>query len=349
MQQTDGSPDSVCLELEKLLEGKTHLLIIVHNTPDPDAVASAAALSFAVEKKTGVQTSIAYGGSIGRAENREMIRRLCIKMKQIGKISLAKYDSLAVVDTQPGAGNAQLPPGLPVQIVIDHHPRREDLSAAYYRIEPDIGATSTLLVELLKECGIEPPADLATALAFGITTETQSLARETTGRDIDAYMYVYQKSNIRKLAQIITPKLSHSYFEVLSKTLIRARTYRNLICAHIGEIPNPESVSEMANFLIRHERIGWCLCTGHLKNRLVLSIRTSRSNAGANRLVKALVPRHDTVGGHDMTAGGYIPLAGGNNQEVMELEIRLLRDFASLLGYENVNWKPLMEKREPQQ
>ena len=179
MQQTDGSPDSVCLELEKLLEGKTHLLIIVHNTPDPDAVASAAALSFAVEKKTGVQTSIAYGGSIGRAENREMIRRLCIKMKQIGKISLAKYDSLAVVDTQPGAGNAQLPPGLPVQIVIDHHPRREDLSAAYYRIEPDIGATSTLLVELLKECGIEPPADLATALAFGITTETQSLARET--------------------------------------------------------------------------------------------------------------------------------------------------------------------------
>jgi nanoRNase/pAp phosphatase (c-di-AMP/oligoRNAs hydrolase) len=336
-------------ELNRLLDGREHLLIIIHNTPDPDAIASAAALAFLAEKRTGTQSSIAYGGIIGRAENREMIRRLNIQMKQISRISFRKYDCVALVDTQPGSGNNSLPPGVAWQIVIDHHPRRSNLRNGFVRIEPEIGATSTLLVECLQESQIDIPADLATALAFAITSETQNLLRETTRRDIDAYMFVYQRSNIRKLAQIASPRLRHPYFEALSKTLSRARIYRNVICAHIGKIPTPETVSEMANFLLRHERVGWCLCSGHFRNRLILSLRSSKPNAKANELIKALVPGMNTVGGHDMSAGGYIPLHEGKNQEFMELEIRLLRDFAFLLGYRNANWKPLLETRESPQ
>ncbi len=343
--QNDESTEAIT-KLDRILGGKQHLLIIIHNTPDPDAIASAAALGYIVEKRYGIQTSIAYGGIVSRAENREMIRKLNIHMKQISRISLSKYDCIALADTQPGSGNNSFPAGASCQIVIDHHPKRKSRGVQFELIDPGIGATSTLLVDLMRENGIEIPPDLATALVYAITSETQNMTRETTARDISAYMFVYQRANIRKLAQIITPRLKQTYYEALAKTLNRARIYRNAICANIGKIPNPETVSEMANFLLRRERIGWCLCTGHFKNRLILSIRSSNANAKANELIHRLVPNMNTVGGHEMSAGGYIPLEEGNNQEVMELEVRLLRDFSTLLGYKNVNWKSLLEKRE---
>ena len=96
-------------EFEKKLSQCRQLLIIVHNNPDPDAIASAEALRFLVENRSGVKVSIAYGGYIGRAENREMVRQLGIRLKQFNRIRLGNYDCIALVDTQPGAGNNSLP------------------------------------------------------------------------------------------------------------------------------------------------------------------------------------------------------------------------------------------------
>jgi nanoRNase/pAp phosphatase (c-di-AMP/oligoRNAs hydrolase) len=45
------------------------LLILTHNNPDPDAIASAVALNFLLANKLGVESHIAYEGIIGRAEN----------------------------------------------------------------------------------------------------------------------------------------------------------------------------------------------------------------------------------------------------------------------------------------
>ena len=153
---------------------------------------------------------------------------------------------------------------------------------------------------------------------------------------------MYRKANIRTLAQIINPKLAHSHFVSLAKALGSAHIYRNMIYAHIGEVPVPEAVAEMADFLLRHERIGWCLTSGRFKDRLVISIRTSGTGERANELVKSLVPDESTVGGHETVAGGYIALADGNKQEVMELETMLSREFARCLGYEKADWKPLL-------
>jgi nanoRNase/pAp phosphatase (c-di-AMP/oligoRNAs hydrolase) len=55
--------------LLELIKNKKEILIIVHNNPDPDAIASANALSFLAENLSNVKASIAYGGSIGRTEN----------------------------------------------------------------------------------------------------------------------------------------------------------------------------------------------------------------------------------------------------------------------------------------
>jgi nanoRNase/pAp phosphatase (c-di-AMP/oligoRNAs hydrolase) len=331
-------------ELDRVMRGKAHLLIVIHNNPDPDSIASAAALAYLAEKRHSLKASIAFGGIIGRAENREMVSKLKIQMKQINRINFKKYDCIALIDTQPGVGNNSLPPDMKCHIVIDHHPKRKKLRADFAVIEPDIGATSTILIDWLKSDSIDIPTDLATGLAYAIISETQNLGRETTKRDIEAYLSVYIQSNIRKLAQITVPRLKNNYFRALATTLNRAIIYRNLICAHIGDVPTPEIVSEMANFLLRHERISWSLCSGRFKDRLILSIRASNPESQANELVKSLVPDPNTAGGHEMSAGGYIALNNGDKQELMEREIKLSREFAAQLGYDKADWKPLLSE-----
>jgi nanoRNase/pAp phosphatase (c-di-AMP/oligoRNAs hydrolase) len=329
-------------EFDMILENKKHLLVVVHNNPDPDAIASAVALGYLAEKRWNIEASIAFGGTVGRAENQEMIRKLKIQMKQINRINFDKYDCIAIVDAQPGSANNSFPEGQRAHIVIDHHPRRLHLKAVIEQIEPEAGSTSTMLIEWLKAGKVDIPSDLATALAYAILSETQNLSREASRRDIEAYLYVYIKSNIRKLAEITLPRLPRFYFSALSKTLASAHVYRNMIYSHIGDILSPEIVAEMADFLLRLERIGWSMCTGRFKEQLIISIRSTNPEARADELVKSIVPDPNTVGGHEMIAGGYIALKDGTNQELMELQVQLSRKFARVLGYEKAHWKHLL-------
>ncbi len=338
-------------DLDRLFAGQQKLLIIVHDNPDPDAIAAAAALRFLIEKRYGATASIAYGGMIGRAENRAMVSTLKIHMKRINRIRFDSYSRVAVVDTQPGAGNNSLPAAVPCHIVIDHHPRRSELKADLVLVSPEIGATATILVEWLEASQLAITADLATALTYAISSETQDLGREADKRDVQAYLKVFTKSSMRKLAKIFHPSLPRTYFVMVAKALNKAKSFRNLICAHLGEISTPEIVAEMADFLLRHERIGWSLCTGRFGDDLIISLRSSNPNARAGKFVRRLISRRikaplNKVGGHDMTAGGRISLKDILNDDVIELETMLSQDFAQLKGYKEVDWKPLMDSTQ---
>ena len=96
--------------LDQILQGQKKLLIVLHNNPDPDALASALALRYLGQKRYHIQASIAYGGLIGRAENREMVQELKIPLKEITRIRYSAYSRIALLDTQPGVGNNSLIP-----------------------------------------------------------------------------------------------------------------------------------------------------------------------------------------------------------------------------------------------
>ena len=333
-------------QLKKLFKNTKHLLIVVHTNPDPDAIASAAALQHLVKGLLKVEASIAYSGNVGRAENREMLKKLKIHMKQIKRINFDKYDRIALVDTQVGAGNHPLPDKTGCDLVIDHHPIRNKGKAKLEIIKPEIGVTSTMLIEYIRESDLDFPVNLATALAYAISSETQNLGREASKRDIEAYFTVFVNSSMKKLSQILHPKLTRAYYVSLAKALQEAEFYRNIICSHIGEVPAAEIVSEMADFLLRLVRVSWALCTGRFKGQLIISVRATQPNAKAGTLVQSLVNDPDTVGGHDMMAGGYIPLNDGKKQEYKEVELQLSREFAKIQGYDAVEWKPLLQSLE---
>jgi hypothetical protein len=150
-----------------LLRGKRSLLIVMQDNPDPDSIAAAAALRRIANTLTDVQCSIAYGGMIGRGENRAVAGYLGLNFRPMEEIDLEKYDAVALVDTQPRTGNNSLPADRMPDIVLDHHPLRpETRSAAFSDVRKRYGAVSTILVEYLGELGITPDPPLATAQLY---------------------------------------------------------------------------------------------------------------------------------------------------------------------------------------
>ncbi|MFP4437543.1 MAG: DHH family phosphoesterase [Chloroflexaceae bacterium] len=291
------------------LHGFERLLILPHNNPDPDAIASAVALKELLEHTSNTACQIGYKGIIGRPENRALVRYLQRPMRRLTTGDRRQATAIAMVDTQPGTGNSALENGADVRIVIDHHPISDyDKTVTFADIRPQIGATATILTEYLQEAGIEPASTLATALFYGIKTDTLGLVRGATSADIAAYLYLQPLIDVNALIAIENAQVPPAYFRELNDTVQAARVYGDVVIAYIGSMEYPDLVGEMADLLLRLEGIQWSICMGIHNNQLIMSVRNRRRRGGAGQLARAVVGQDGTAGGHGMMAGGQVQL-----------------------------------------
>lgn len=332
-------------KLDALLEDYKSILILTHDYPDPDAIASAMLLAYLARKRYRIRTRIAYGGHITRAENRAMLQQLGIKVTPVEKIRWAKYHCIAMVDTQPAFGNHSLPEGLKPVFVIDHHRKENSGVIKLEDIRTEYGACVTMLLEYLDAAGLDLTVDMATAITYAIRSETQDLGRDTSPKDIEAYLRVYPRANKRKLAKLFTPNLPKTYFLLLEKALRKAKVFRHLVHAHLGEVESPEFVAQVADMLLRHERITWALVTGRFEKNLFVSMRSSHANARAGNVLKQIIGKSGSAGGHGMIAGGRINLQENGMWE--KAEDRLVVRFLKKFRYnQQAEWKRLLAKEE---
>jgi nanoRNase/pAp phosphatase (c-di-AMP/oligoRNAs hydrolase) len=282
-------------------------LVLTHDNPDPDALASAQILSRILRTAFKQKVTAAYGGIVGRAENREMVKTLKLPFSHVRHLNLKKYQRFALVDTQPRSGNNQLPARVVPDIVIDHHPVRPNTqNGPFYDIRPRYGATATILAEYLLLSGVKPTHALSTALIYAIRSETQDFSREYTGPDKAIYDHFFPQANHRLLARIQNPRLPLTYFGNLHDALENLETVDTLVLSHLGSVEQPDIVPEIADLLLRMEGRTWSLVTGYFNDRLYLSIRTTNTRADAGALMHRIIGRRGKGGGHGMIAGGWI-------------------------------------------
>ena len=309
---TEATQDGFARLAEQVRRGGSggRWLVLTHDNPDPDALASAQILTLLLSRAFKQKVTAAYGGIIGRAENREMVRALRLPFRHVRKLNFKSYAHFALVDTQPRTGNNQLPRGVVPDVVIDHHPLRKSTELALFRdVRPAYGATATILAEYLLASGLRPTHALATALVYAIRSETQDFAREYAGHDKEIYDAVFPQANHRLLARIQTPRLPLTYFSNLHEALERLETVDTLIVTHLGAVEQPDIVPEIADLLLRMEGKTWSLATGLFNDRIYLSIRTTNPRADAGTLMRRLLGRRGKGGGHGRTAGGWIDAA----------------------------------------
>jgi len=317
------------------VRGKGHVLIVTHDNPDPDALASAFALRHLFLLKTGQDATIAFGGLIGRGENRVMVRKLEICAVPFSAVDLDDFQVVCMVDTQPGTGNNSYPADRPVHVVIDHHPmKRACNDCRWVDIRQDYGASATILFEYLQAQEISIGTKLATILFYAIKSETQDLGREWVRADRDAYLHLLPLANNRILFDITHPEVPAEYYLYFSKAIRNARIYDEVLVFNLYDIDNPDIVSEMADFLLRVEGVDVALGMGRMGEKEILSFRTHRPEIKAGVLMRAVVDGLGTAGGHGMMAGGQISPLHADAPLQKELEATLTRRLLKELGKE---------------
>jgi len=336
-----GSDRARMEALRAVLTGRQRLLVLTHNNPDPDSLGGAVGLQDFARKVTGVESQFAITGRILRAENQAMVRELGIQMDRLETVDLTDFDCVALVDTQPGFGHTFVPPSLAVDIVIDHHvcaeAEKTPRDVGFLDVRPDVGATSSMVAGHLLEAGVVPSREVATALAYGIKTDTADLSRNVSDQDLRAYDYLFPHVDRQRLVSITCPRLPHAYFQTLKDALTKVRLYDGVTLCSLGRTPSAEMVAEVADLLLRMEGVRAVFCGGLVSGSYYVSVRTE-VGGDAWRLIRDAMEGEDgTCGGHGSVAGGTIHLGSGDSRTLKRLERRLERNILRSMGVSGGN------------
>ena len=206
-------------EMLEWLRGKGKTIIIIHDNPDPDCLASAMALRHLLAMKLSRDAIIAFSGMIGRSENIAMAKELEITLTPLGMVDLDDFSVVCMLDTQPGTGNNSLPPESPggYRHRSSSPCAKQAQKCRWVDIRDDYGVTATILYEYLLAQNITIGTKLATALFYAIKSETQDLGREANRPDRDAYLRLFPVANKRLLYEITYPKLPVEHFRTDSQ------------------------------------------------------------------------------------------------------------------------------------
>lgn len=324
-------------ELLRVLGSRHRLLVLTHANPDPDSLASAMGLRHLARARFGMPSTFAYRGRIMRAENREMVELCGIDMLQQADVDPKAFDCVALVDTQPGFGHTRLPAGVSADIVIDHHVPPSDDGGhprpAFRDVRTWIGATSSMVTGYLMDSGVEVEKPLATALFYGVKTDTADLSRTSSELDERAYDFLIRRIDRQLLARITLPDLTCEYFRSLRQALNNIRIYDRLVLCSLGRVDAPEMVAEVADLLLRMQGKQIVVCGGLVGRTYHVSLRTE-FDQDAYELLSAALNGEGSFGGHGPLAGGAIELADDDERTLRRFERRFEKNMLAAAGLE---------------
>ncbi len=194
----------------------------------------------------------------------------------------------------------------------------------------------SLVATYLIDAGVAITADVATALVYGIKTDTADLSRNVSDVDQRAYEYLLPKVDRTKLATITQPALPTEYFSTLRKALENVRIFEKAVLCSLGKVSNPEMVAEVADLLVRMEEKQAVFCGGLVDNTYYVSVRTQVGGHHAWYLLRDALAGEGSFGGHGAVAGGSVPLPDSEPRTLKRLERRLEKNSLKSMGADGV-------------
>ncbi len=290
--------------LRELAAGKERIGILLQDDPDPDALASGLALR-ALLGRTRPSAPLITFGRITRPENAAMVRALEIEVEHVTVADLARFQALAMVDVQPSFCEETLPDLL---IVIDHHPETKGCKAAFRDIRPSYGATATILTEYLRAADVKIPERVATALFYGIKSDTLHLERGGTRADMEAFAFLYELANHNIVRRIERPELPLDGLDALGEALVHRQIIHNVLFAHLGPVSRPDLIPQFADLCLQVSGIEWSVVSGLTGDELQVSVRNVGYVRAAGEVVREAFGQLGSAGGHRTAAKAVVPL-----------------------------------------
>ncbi len=295
-------------KLQELFCRDDRWLILIN--ADPDALASAMALKRIMTHRVA-DVGIAHVNEIRRPDNLSMISYLRIPTRKLTPNLAAQFDRFALVDSQPHHHPSFEPYSF--SLVIDHHPRVEQkpVLADFVEIKSEYGSNSTLMTEYLYNLKIRPGQLLATALVYGIKSDTKSFERPFCDIDVRAFRYLTKFSNTLLLRKIVRSEFRMEWLDYFAKAFNGIRFMHKGFFVYLGEVENPDILVVLADFFMRVHEISWTVISGSYDGTIVLIFRGdgfSRGVGDVGRTASELFSELGSAGGHKAMARAEIPL-----------------------------------------
>lgn len=294
-------------------------LILMYGDPDPDAIGATLALA-TLWRSIGVEARLRYSGEIQRYQNRQMLQYLGEPIEDLAEGELAQSDCIAVVDCQPGFWKTNPPKA---RIVIDHHPLREDTSGDFVDVRL-VGSTCSMMTEYLTEAGLPIERPLATALLYGISTDTDDLKRNVTSLDLAMYEVIQPRSDRHFLTRLQKSQVPMNLLDWISWGLAHRVVYNDLILVHFGQVPTPDILVQTADLALLTCGIHWTVCAGVHDDRLIVVFRSDGHHLDVGKRARSAFAKLGSAGGHRTMARAEIPLRGEHVDNTTDLLVNQL-------------------------
>lgn len=252
--------------------------IITHRNPDPDAISSAMALAEIAEDATAgkLKCRILYEGNVGHQENRAFVNLLEIKMDRLTPEILADCSHLALVDCGGPGVNNDLPDDTPVDIIIDHHSQegvKLKITPEFIDVREEAGAAASILTQYIQELYITISTKVATALFYGIRSDTKDFQRNVHPQDMHNAAYLLPFTDKALLEVVMTPSISKETLDIMGRAIQNSVIKQGYLGANVGYIRNRDALPQAADMLLNLEGVNTALVYGITDTAIVCSGR----------------------------------------------------------------------------
>jgi len=278
--------------------------VLVVISADPDAIACALAVRRLLAGRTA-GVVISNVNQISRPDNLAMIRLLKIPLVAFSDVRTEQFSKLVIVDSQPKHNEHMA--ALHPQVIIDHHPDT-GYQAPFTDIRPTYGATATMMTEYLRAARIVPAQTLATALYHAIKTDTDDFKRQTLAEDLQAFQYLFRRTNIQLARRITQADLRLDYLKYFKIALQYMRLRKGRVFVHLGTVANPDVCVIIADFFMRIHTVSWSIVSGICDKKLVVIFRNDGARINAGRIAQEGFGSFGSAGGHKTMARAEINL-----------------------------------------
>ncbi len=283
-------------------------VITTHVNADFDAFASMVAA-----KKLYPNAVVAFAGSQEKSLRDFFLSSAfyAFKWKKLKDLDLKKVTRLILVDIRQKSRIGKFAkivdkPGVDLHIY-DHHPSSKDDLHGSVEVVQEVGATVTILCQLLKKKKISILPDEATMMMLGIYEDTGNLTFSSTHKeDYLAAAYLLSKgADINLISDILIKGFTAEQIALLNEMLESATTYSsNGIDVMIAKVSSETYVSDFAvlvHKLREMEQIDVLFVLARMEGRIYLVARSRRREVDVGEIAKEF-----GGGGHSTAASATI-------------------------------------------
>src|SRR5256714_10964335 len=292
------------IQSQRYLSVAERVLILLHNYPDPDALASGLAVRNVLHR-TKTTAIIGAVQGVTRPENLRMVNLLDIHVEPITPEAVKDYDRVVMVDVQPHYFGGSIDHA---DLIIDHHPEQPGYTSVFKDIRPDYGSTSTILTEHLRAVDVNISERTATAMLYAIKSDTLFFNRSTNRVDLEAFSYLYPLSDAALIRKMEGAEITEERLDYVLKAHAFGRMAEQVFCAALGELPREDFIPYVADFFLQLEDVKWTIVAGIVNDSLIVSVRNLGYTKNAGEFVRRFFADIGSAGGHRAMAKAVVPM-----------------------------------------